>query len=109
MVAAALCVLVGWNAFVYMPARWIEMAEYGGVTANLPRAIEAEGLTDAIVFVPMRPLVFNEGFGLNDPLLRRGVIIATDRGDRNATLLQSYPDRPAYRWSEGRLSPLRSR
>lgn len=106
MAAAAIFALVGWNAFVYMPARWIEMAEYGGVTAQLPRAIEAEGLTEAIVFVPMQPLVFNEGFGLNDPLLKRGVIIATDRGDRNTKLLEAFGDRPAYRWSEGRLIPL---
>lgn len=101
----AACML--WSLTQYWPARWTEMAQYGGVTVDIKREIAGHRLDNALIFVWTDELVYNEGFPLNDPFLRKGPIFARDLGPRNRELIAAYPTREPYLWTrQKRLLPL---
>jgi hypothetical protein len=105
--AALVLGLCIWNAAVYFPERWRELAQYGNVTADLRREVTRRGLEQAVVFVWTEGLRYNDGFALNHPSLDGGPIFARDLGARNRELLQRYPGYRPYRWTrDKRLVPL---
>jgi hypothetical protein len=105
-VVVLFALLLGWNLTTYLPVRLAELEQYGGVTADLHREIERRGLDRAVVLIPTEGLLYNDGFFMNDPFLREGPVFVRDLGERNAELLERFPDRPLYRWSSGRLEPV---
>lgn len=107
-VAAVLAVLIAINLTAYMPRRLRELPRYGAIGSALAREVERRELRDALVFVRTEGLMYNDGFSLNDPFLRRGPIFARDLGERNTELMALHPDFDAYRWDGSTLFRMRS-
>ncbi len=98
--------MTAWSFAFHFPAQWRELEQYGGVSPELRRGVEIRDLDDAIIFVQTEGLNYNDGFFMNDPLLREGSIFARDLGERNDELLRAFPGRKAYRWDKRALLPL---
>jgi hypothetical protein len=105
-IAVLVVALVAGNFLLYFPGRYRELATFGGITADLRRAVDAADLQDAVVFVTTQGLKFNDGFFMNDPFLRGDRVFARDLGPRNAELLERFPDFRGYRWNGQYLEPL---
>jgi len=95
-----------WNAFVYLPPKFIEAHTYGGISARLGDQVAAAGLTQAVIFVKTENSLYNDGFHLNDPFLRKGPYFVNDLGPRNDELMRLYPDYQTFRWDKNRLVPI---
>jgi hypothetical protein len=107
-VLGVMCVagLILWNATVYMPKRLREARGYGNVSVRLQNEVRRMALREAVVFVPTEDLLFNDGFFMNDPLLRHGPFFARDLGARNMELAALFPGCRSYAWNRNELRPL---
>ncbi|MFP3938671.1 MAG: glycosyltransferase family 39 protein [Thermoanaerobaculia bacterium] len=92
---------------------WVPLAElYGsdrwwGLDRSVVERVEAAGLADVLVFVPDG--VYRSVFLDNAVPVHEGdVIYARDLGERNAELMQRFPDRSYYRMESGTLIELES-
>ncbi len=101
-------VFILWNAFVYLPPKFFEARTYGGISSRLGDQVAAAGLTNAIVFVKTENSLYNDGFHLNDPLLRKGPYFVNDLGARNDEMMQLYTDYHFFRWNKTSLLPIRT-
>jgi 4-amino-4-deoxy-L-arabinose transferase-like glycosyltransferase len=102
---AALCV----PAACALPGRLRLYHGYNGVDASLERAIAEAGLERAlIVFVGEDWQDWAMASRHMTGQLGGDLVFARSLDD-NTTLWASYPDRPVYVWSEGRLEPVERR
>jgi hypothetical protein len=106
LLAGALAGAVTLNLGSYLPLRLAELPEYGAIGAGLRREVERRGLEDAVVFVRTEGVLYNDGFFMNDPLLRGNRLFVRDLGERNAELLDRYPGLHGYLWDGRALTPL---
>jgi hypothetical protein len=82
---------------------------WNNIDRNGLREVEAADLSNAIVFVDAPKWTdFAPFFVENDPALDADVIYALDLGTRrNQDLMRHYPGRSFYRYTDGRLVPVR--
>lgn len=76
---------------------------YWGVNGDVLRAVKREGITKGVVFVSS---YFGSVFAANDPFLKRGVIYALDRGNKNRELMERFPGYKAYRARGGTIEEI---
>ena len=99
-------VLVGltvWNMAFYLPNKLDECHHYGNIGAELRDAVAELQLKKSLVFVKTENLMFNDGFFMNDPFMRKGILFARDLGARNRTLIEAYPEYDIYLWDKNGL------
>lgn len=101
-------VFMYWNAFVYLPLKFFEAHTYGGISSCLGNQVAAAGLTNAIIFVKTENSLYNDGFHLNDPFLRKGPYFVNDLGPRNDELMRLYPNYQSFQWDKKSLVPVES-
>ena len=106
LVWLALLILVFMNATAYLPKRLKGLHNLNNITAQLKTIVTQTHLTNAVVFVQTSGLSENDGFFMNDPFMRSGLIFARDLGARNGELLAHYPGYRAYLWDHRELREL---
>ncbi len=106
LVWMALLLLVISNATAYMPKKMANLHNLNNISARLGTAVAERSLTHAVVFVRTSGLSDNDGFSMNDPFMRSGLIFARDLGARNGELLACHPDVKAYSWDHIELKEL---
>lgn len=80
--------------------------DYWWVTDKIHKAVQEQGITNAIVFIDCwhppdtskpRLIYYGSGFQFNSPDLEDEVIYALDLKERNSELMEAYPGRRYYR------------
>jgi hypothetical protein len=80
--------------------------DYWWVTDKIHKAVQEQGITNAIVFIDCwhppdtpkpRLIYYGSGFQFNFPDLDDEVIYALDLKERNSELMEAYPSRRYYR------------
>lgn len=117
-------------AFFYRFPRWVWPSEtewyyhgyankYAAVTSSINRTLESVNLSKAVVIMKFiyHPIEYfpygwwGSGFLYNDPRLENNIIYARDRGEKNLSLFECYPERKFYLYlgtlEKGMLFPMK--
>ena len=79
--------------------------DYWWVTGKIHRAVKAEGISNAIVFIDVwhppgitepNRIPYGSGFQFNSPDLKDDVIYAMDLREKNGELMRAFPERNYY-------------
>ncbi len=109
LVKVVLPLLVAWGILFSLMPRFEEGRGLYGITRQDARAIEAAGLTNALVFVHTEHWTDYASLSwLNEPSIAESeVIFARDLGRWwNRSVMKTYPDRSVYRYSRYATDPL---
>ena len=87
--------------------RFNDARHYYGVDPSGLHSLQREDLHDALVFVSAEEWTDFEPYAAaNSPFLDTDVVYAVDTGESNQLLIDAMPDRSAYLWADGVLTPV---
>lgn len=100
LVFVIFCLLYHFKGFSFAPSRQIlrYMRPY--------RVVEEAGVNNALVFVKGVRFYYPEWYCRNSPDYDDDVLYVRDLGEKNAKLMDYYPNRVYYRYDMGNLTPI---
>jgi hypothetical protein len=96
----ALFAVLTLSALASLPHRLALFRGYYGVTGELERQIEAQGIERAVILIDERRWQpWGEGARIMTGAQRFDIVIAADTGD-TSVIERAYPERPVFRWNQ---------